>query len=67
MAKISPVELERLKTQISLQRLVGTAGVVLKPRGEDWIGLCPFHDDHDPSLVINPGQEPLALSRCLSA
>jgi DNA primase len=54
MARISELELERLKREVSLQRLVEAKGVVLKRHGADLLGLCPFHDDKEPSLVISP-------------
>ncbi len=31
-------------------------GVGSRPRGEDLMGLCPFHDDTEPSLVVSPGR-----------
>ena len=64
MARIPDSELARLKAEISLQRLVETAGVQLKLHGQDLIGLCPFHDDKDPSLVITPAKN---LWHCLGA
>jgi DNA primase len=36
-----------------LERLAEAKGVISRRRGEELIGLCPFHDDHSPSLVIN--------------
>ncbi|MGI8661616.1 MAG: CHC2 zinc finger domain-containing protein, partial [Acidimicrobiales bacterium] len=54
MARIPDDELERLKAEVSLARLVEAAGIELARHGADLIGLCPFHDDHDPSLVISP-------------
>jgi DNA primase len=39
-------ELERLKEEISLQRMVEAKGIVLKRHGADLLGLCPFHEDH---------------------
>ena len=61
MARISDEQIDRLKSQVSLERLAEGMGVALKRHGADLIGLCPFHDDHEPSLVIKPGKEPLAL------
>ena len=52
MARIPKSEIERLKQEISLQRMVEFAGIALKRHGADLIGLCPFHDDKTPSLVI---------------
>jgi hypothetical protein len=56
MARIPDAELERLKHDISLERLATARGIVLKPSGKNLMGLCPFHDDHEPSLSINPAQ-----------
>ncbi len=64
MARIAESEIERLKREISVQRLAEARGVKLKRHGADLIGLCPFHDDHEPSLVITPGKN---LWNCLGA
>ena len=64
MPRIPDAEIERLKREVSLERLAEAAGVVLKPHGADLLGLCPFHDDHAPSLVITPSKN---LWHCLGA
>src|SRR5712692_1849233 len=64
MARIAESEIERLKREISVQRLAEARGVKLKRHGADLIGLCPFHDDHEPSLVITPSKN---LWHCLGA
>ncbi len=64
MARIPETELERVKQDISLQRLAENRGIALKKHGADLIGLCPFHDDHEPSLVITPSKN---LWHCLGA
>ena len=28
--------------------------VSLKRRGQNWVGLCPFHDDKNPSMYVSP-------------
>jgi DNA primase len=43
MARISESEIERLKREISVERLAEARGVKLKRHGADLIGLCPFH------------------------
>jgi DNA primase catalytic core len=64
MARIAKAELERLKREISLQRLVEAKGIELARHGQDLIGLCPFHDDKSPSLVVSPKSN---LWHCLGA
>jgi len=50
-----PLELrERIKREISIQRLAEARGVGLKRSGKELIGLCPFHNDTQPSLNIDP-------------
>ncbi|MFZ2664043.1 MAG: toprim domain-containing protein [Patescibacteria group bacterium] len=54
LPRIAPDELERLKAEIPIQRLAEARGIKLKPQGKDLVGLCPFHEDHNPSLIITP-------------
>ncbi|MCF6250395.1 MAG: CHC2 zinc finger domain-containing protein [Methylococcaceae bacterium] len=64
MARIPESEIKRLKQEISLQRLAESAGIALKRHGADVVGLCPFHDDKTPTLVITPKTN---LWHCLGA
>jgi DNA primase len=54
MARFAENELERVKREADLAALVARSGIELRPHGEDLLGLCPFHDDHEPSLVVSP-------------
>ncbi len=47
-------EKERLKREVSIQRLAEARGIKLRRVGKELIGLCPFHDDRNPSLSIDP-------------
>jgi DNA primase catalytic core len=64
MARIPEGEIERLKAEVSVERLAEARGIRLQRHGTDLIGLCPFHDDHEPSLVITPSKN---LWHCLGA
>ncbi len=64
MARIPEHEVERLKKEISVQRLAEAHGVKLTRHGADLVGKCPFHDDRTPSLVITPAKN---LWHCLGA
>jgi len=54
MARIPEQEIERLKNEVSVERLVEASGIELKKSGKDWLGKCPFHEDDTASLVITP-------------
>jgi DNA primase len=54
MARIPDGEIQRLKSEISMERLVESFGVELKRHGAELVGRCPFHDDKTPSLVVSP-------------
>lgn len=56
MARIPESEIERLKSEISVERLVEASGIELKKSGKDWLGCCPFHEDATASLVVTPGK-----------
>jgi DNA primase len=56
MARIPDTDLQRLKDEISVQRLIESSGVELKKLGKDWAGKCLFHADDTASLVITPSK-----------
>ena len=56
MARIPEAELERLKSEVSVQRLVEAAGLELKKSGQDFTTCCPFHADDTASLVVTPAK-----------
>jgi DNA primase catalytic core len=64
MARIPNQVVERLKAEISVQRLAEARGVAFKKHGSELIGRCPFHDDKTPSLVVTPAKN---LWHCLGA
>ncbi|MGH8702665.1 MAG: CHC2 zinc finger domain-containing protein, partial [Burkholderiales bacterium] len=64
MARIPESEIERLKSEVSLARLVEAKGIALAKHGADLVGRCPFHEDRTPSLVVSPKKN---LWHCLGA
>jgi DNA primase len=55
MARVSDVELEKLKRDVSLVRLCEAKGVALTRQGPDnLVGLCPFHEETTGSFVVSP-------------
>jgi DNA primase catalytic core len=64
VARIPDEQVERAKTRVAIAELVTAHGVKLKRHGADLIGLCPFHADKNPSLVVSPVKN---LWHCLGA
>ena len=56
MARIPESEIDRLKSEVSVERLVEASGIALKKAGKDLLGRCPFHEDATASLVVTPGK-----------
>jgi DNA primase len=56
MARIPESEIERIKADVSLVRLIEARGIALVKQGRDLAGRCPFHRDDTPSLVVTPGK-----------
>ncbi len=55
MARFDDQLIERLKTETDIAALIESYGTKLhdRNRGGEMIGLCPIHDDRNPSLVVN--------------
>ena len=55
MARIPDQELERLKREVSLARLIEGQGHKLTSQGKDLGCRCPWHDGDDtPSCIVSP-------------
>ena len=64
MPRIAQEDIDRIKRETSIADLVRLRGIELRGHGENLIGLCPFHDDHEPSLIVTPSKN---LWHCLGA
>ncbi|MGP1272018.1 MAG: DNA primase [Phycisphaerales bacterium] len=49
-------DVERVRDATDIARIVGEC-VDLKPRGREYVGLCPFHDDRKPSMYVVPAKQ----------
>ncbi|MCJ0764517.1 CHC2 zinc finger domain-containing protein [Variovorax terrae] len=61
MARIPEDEIERIKSEVSVQRLVEAAGIELKRVGRDLAARCPFHEEETASFKVTPAKN---LWRC---
>ncbi len=49
-------DVRRVQEASDIVRIVGEH-VALKPKGREFVGLCPFHDDHKPSMGVVPHKQ----------
>ena len=56
--------IQEVKARHELAAFIESKGVKLKRTGKVFQGLCPFHDDHNPSLIVDPEKQ---LWSCLGA
>ncbi|MFO0840258.1 MAG: DNA primase [Phycisphaerae bacterium] len=47
---------DKVLEAIDIVEVVGER-VSLTRRGKDFMGLCPFHDDHKPSMAVSPSKQ----------
>jgi len=47
--------IDQIRERTDLVELIGQY-VPLKKRGQNWIGLCPFHSERTPSFTVNPSR-----------
>jgi len=50
---ISRKTIDEIMATAKIEEVVGDF-VSLKRRGQNWVGICPFHTDTNPSMYVNP-------------
>lgn len=62
MPLITPESIAEIKERADMIAIVSEA-TILKKAGKEYKGLCPFHDDKNPSMSVNPSAK---LYKCFS-
>jgi len=56
--------IDQLNREISLERLVGAAGIELERLGSELVGRCPFCEGSDPTLIVSAGENTWRCGAC---
>ena len=62
MAKISPEEIAHIREQADIVEIIGDY-IPLTMRGKNYFGVCPFHQDHSPSMSVSREKQ---MYKCFS-
>ncbi len=62
MPRFSESFIQQVAQAIDIVDLVGQY-VSLTRRGREFVGVCPFHDDHKPSMYVSPAKQ---IFKCFS-
>ncbi|CBN57846.1 MULTISPECIES: DNA primase [Kamptonema] len=54
--RLHPDTIEEVKQRADIVDVISTH-VVLRKRGKDFVGLCPFHDEKSPSFTVSPSKQ----------
>jgi len=65
MARYTEAELSSLKQSLDLVALIQSKGIKLEKHGsKDLKGLCPFHQDKNPSMIVTPHKQLFNCPSC---
>ena len=53
---IHPKTIQEVKDKADIVDVI-SEHIVLKKRGKEFVGICPFHDDSKPSMTVSPSKQ----------
>jgi DNA primase len=54
--RLHPDTIEEVKQRVDIYDVI-SENVVLRKRGKDYVGLCPFHDEKTPSFTVSSSKQ----------
>ena len=66
MSRIPSEEIATIRKQADIVEVIGSY-INLVPQGKNYFGVCPFHNDHSPSLSVSPEKQIYKCFTCLAS
>lgn len=66
MAIIPNEEIASIRKEANIVDIIGSY-INLVPQGKNFFGVCPFHNDHSPSLSVSPDKQIYKCFTCLAS
>jgi DNA primase len=63
MALIKQEEINNIRSSVDIVDIV-SGYIPLTPRGKNYFGVCPFHDDHSPSMSVSKEKQIYTCFSC---
>ena len=57
MAYIDNDEINKIRSQANITDIIASYNIELIKKGKDYKCICPFHDDHSPSMSVSPEKQ----------
>ena len=56
MVKIAENDINQIRNNANIVDVISSY-INLEPKGKNFFGICPFHDDHNPSMSVSPDKQ----------
>ena len=51
------INLDEIRRKIDIVQVISAEGITLTKKGKNFVGICPFHDDTNPSMTVSPEKQ----------
>ena len=62
MNKLSQEKLNEIRNSVNIVNVISSY-INLIPKGKNYFGICPFHDDNNPSMSVSEDKQ---IYKCFS-
>lgn len=64
MPKIDNVLINEIRNKVDIVEIITSCNIKLETRGKNYFGVCPFHEDHSPSMSVSKEKQIYTCFSC---